>query len=115
MKRVVIKLSAGLLIRDGLVQKEWLDSLGELVADLHSDNYRVWLVTSGAQALGKLNHDPNLSRNILVAKGQHELHELYNKAFLKSGLEVAEILLNKDQFEHREAYLAIRHQFEILG
>jgi glutamate 5-kinase len=106
MKRVVLKLSSGLLVRGDEVQSEWLDDLGRLVAGLYDDNYKVWLVTSGALALAGPDS---------VDEGQAKLFELYQAAFRQAGLDVKEVLLSKDQFEHRLDYLAIREQFETLG
>lgn len=116
MKRIVLKLSSGLLVQDGAVQKEWLDKLGQLIAELYEDEYRVWLVTSGAFALGKLQKSRlNLTDENLVISGQKEMFKLYKQAFLKSGLDVSEVLLDKDQFERRLDYLAIKNQLEALG
>jgi glutamate 5-kinase len=107
MERVVLKLSSGLLVRDGTIQYEWLDSLGEVIAGLRKDNYKIWLVTSGASALKETSG--------LTGNGQDELFSLYAAAFSRSGLAVAEVLLNKDQFERRADYLEIRERLEELA
>jgi glutamate 5-kinase len=114
MKRIVIKLSSGLLVRGGVIQQQWLESLGRFVADLQKDNYHVWLVTSGAVALTKRNAQ-GLRTGQAIVKGQQELFSLYEEAFAKAGLEVAEVLLAKDDFEHRKAYLEIRDNFNDLA
>ncbi len=114
MKRVVIKLSSGLLISNQEVQYEWLDELGRLVASLQKDNYQVWLVTSGAVALTRhYGNDPFNKHDI--TKGQSKLFNLYKKAFSKSGVDVAEVLIAKEDFEHRKRYLEIRDNFNNLA
>lgn len=114
MKRVVIKLSSGLLVNQGVIQREWLEALGRLVADLQADGHNVWLVTSGAAALlrraGKSPH----SRQA-ITEGQQELFALYEAAFAKAGLKVAEVLVAKEDFANRKAYLTIRDNFHKLA
>jgi glutamate 5-kinase len=117
MKRVVIKLSSGLLVKGGVIQYEWLDALGRLVADLQKDGYHVWLVTSGAAALAKQAKPDgtSLSTEQAMAKGQQVLLGLYEEAFAKADLQVAEVLVAKEDFVHRKSYLAIRDNFNNLA
>lgn len=114
MKRVVIKFSSGLLVRNQKIQHQWLNNLGDLAAALQKDNYYVWLVTSGAVALTK-QKGKNSSSKQDIAKGQQELFELYKQAFSKAGLKVSEVLIAKEDFEHRKSYLAVRDNFNNLA
>ncbi len=104
-KKIVLKLSSGLLVRDQVVQKDWLDGLGQLVGDMQKNHYQLWLVTSGARAISA--HD--------ITKGQKELVDLYGSSLAKVGLKVQEVLLAKEDFEHRTNYLEIRGQLDAIA
>jgi glutamate 5-kinase len=114
MKRVVIKLSSGLVVSKGTVQHTWLEALGQLVAALHQDGYNVWLVTSGAAALARQAGRHPAAKETM-AQGQRQLFSLYEAAFAKAGLEVAEVLVAKEDFARRQSYLNIRDSFNDLA
>lgn len=114
MKRVVIKLSSGLLMKGEAVQRQWLEALGRFIADLQRDGYHIWLVTSGAVALTKRSSQDLLTKQAIV-KGQQELFLLYKETFAKAGVEVVEVLVAKEDFAQRKAYLDIRDNFNELA
>ncbi len=114
-RKIVLKLSSGLLVKDKLVQHEWLEALATVVATLRAQGLAFNLVTSGATALGKLESDKKAQSNAFYALiGQPLLMELYTQVFSKVDVQVAEVLLSKDDFSRRDHYLAIRDQLEDL-
>ncbi|HEY5442172.1 MAG TPA: PUA domain-containing protein [Candidatus Saccharimonadales bacterium] len=114
MKRVVIKLSSGLLVSNGVIQHQWLEALGRLIADLQRDGHDLWLVTSGAAALIKQEGKSATTEQAII-EGQRKLFALYEEAFFKAGLQVAEVLVAKEDFVHRKSYLEIRDNFNDLA
>ncbi len=92
--------------------------LVEELAQIARDGHGLILVTSGAVAVGRqklgLDKRPTGDRNIpklqaLAALGQSRLMQLYEEEFFHYGVDVAQVLLTRDDFNHRRRYLNARH------
>ena len=115
MNRIVIKLSSSLIVRNGNIQNSWLKNLGILIQDLKAQDYDVWLVTSGAGAVYKLENNREVNDHKSYQSGQRSMFNLYRNTFSKIGLEVSEVLLSKDELKDRKKYLKIRERLEDLS
>ncbi len=103
---VVIKFGSGILTRpDGMALDE--NQIGELigsVAALHSSGIQPVIVSSGAAAAGMMNfgfeHRPqDLSTlQACCAVGQTRLMQIYSEILGKSDLNVAQLLLDNEDF-----------------
>jgi glutamate 5-kinase len=113
-RRIVVKVGSALLIRDGQVNRPWIESLVEDLLRLRARKLEVVLVSSGAIALGR--RELNLAAGPLkleqsqaaAAVGQIALAHIYKELFARSGVTVAQILLTLDDSERRRRYLNAR-------
>ena len=101
--RIVIKVGTSILAKEGLISKKRIKALTALVASLHEKN-EVILVTSGAIAAGatvipELDKEKTPNKQALAAVGQIVLMKHYRRAFEKYGINVAQLLLTKDDLE----------------
>jgi glutamate 5-kinase len=124
-KRVVVKGSASRLsdgpagARSGL-DVEYLHRLAAELADLVRDGRQVILVTSGAVGMGArelgLARKPKDTRTkqACAAIGQPLLMDEYRKAFGVFGLTAAQLLVTRDAWDDRTAYLNLRSTVEAL-
>jgi glutamate 5-kinase len=114
-KRVVVKVGSAVLAgRDGLSRK--------VLYDLSDDIYALWqkgievvLVSSGAIAsgmkkIGLAKRPDSIShKQAVAAVGQCSLMLAWEKAFARHGQKVAQILITRDDFNHRGRYLNARN------
>jgi glutamate 5-kinase len=113
-RRIVVKVGSALLIRDGQVNRPWIESLVEDLLRLRARKLEVVLVSSGAIALGR--RELNLAAGALkleqsqaaAAVGQIALAHIYKELFARSGVTVAQILLTLEDSERRRRYLNAR-------
>jgi glutamate 5-kinase len=115
VRRVVVKVGSAVLSgRDGLSRK--------VLYDLSDDIYALWqkgievaLVSSGAIAsgmkkIGLAKRPDSISQKQAVAAvGQCSLMLAWEKAFARHGQKVAQILITRDDFNHRGRYLNARN------
>ncbi len=111
MKLWVIKIGTSLLRGSGdLSTEETIQRLCKHISNFSSKGNKVVLVTSGAVGLGckklNLNQRPNdlTSLQAMAAIGQVSLMKLYEKEMHKLGLNVAQILITKSDFNTRESF-----------
>lgn len=99
--RVVFKIGTAVLAGDGDFSKKRIKKLAKFFSEFHS-TMEILIVSSGAVAAGALTLalDKNLTANkqALAAIGQGFLINRYSKAFSKYAINVAQILLSKDDF-----------------
>lgn len=121
VKRVVVKVgSSSLTHENGLINVHQLESLVKQVADLHCKGYEVILVSSGAIAagIGRLGLSSRPSEMSLLqataAVGQVALIHLYQKMFSEYGINVAQLLLTKEDLEDEKRLYYTRHVTESL-
>ena len=113
--RLVIKVGSSLLIGDnGALNRHWLDGLAADIADLHSEDRDVLVVSSGAIAIGCTVLGINKRRAKLedlqaaAAAGQVQLVHAYSEALAVHGITTAQVLLTPGDTENRRRFLNAR-------
>ncbi|MFN2526733.1 MAG: glutamate 5-kinase [Actinomycetota bacterium] len=119
--RVIVKIgTASLVGADGKPDESRLSQICSQIADLHSTGRRVALVSSGAIAaglgpLGITSRPGDIpSLQAAAAVGQGRLLEIYARLFGTRGHVVAQLLLTRYDFMHRQQYLNARNTLERL-
>ena len=114
-RRLVIKVGSSLLIGDnGALNRHWLDGLAADIADLHSEDRDVLVVSSGAIAIGCTVLGINKRRAKLedlqaaAAAGQVQLVHAYSEALAVHGFTTAQVLLTPGDTENRRRFLNAR-------
>lgn len=114
--RVVVKVGASSLTHaNGKLNLLQLSRLSGELAALKNRNLEVILVSSGAIATGMgkmgLREKPKAmpEKQALAAIGQGLLMQAYEKEFAEFGMVVAQVLLTRDDLNHRERYLNARN------
>ena len=120
-KIIVIKIGSSLLIDENKkIRKKWLSEFSKDIKDLLNQNKRIIIVSSGAIAMGckKLNlskKNLKLDKSQAVASiGQIELMNLFTETFLKSKINISQILLTLEDTEQRRRALNAKRTFENL-
>lgn len=120
-RRLVVKIGSSLLVDGhGQLNRAWLQSLAEDVAERRRSGQQVLLVSSGAVALGC--HVLNLNRRrarleeqqAAAALGQIRLARAYEELLGMQGIAVAQVLLTPDDTEVRRRFLNARGTLEKL-
>jgi len=121
VRRVVVKVGTYLLTggQTGLDEK-MIRSLAVQVAALRREGYQVVLVTSGAIGAGTLELGLDCRPRSLpglqavAAVGQSVLMHLYRQEFASHGCLVGQVLLTREDMDHRLRHLNARHTIEAL-
>jgi len=120
-KIIVIKIGSSLLIdKDKKIRKKWLYDFSKDIRELLSQNKKIIIVSSGAIAMGckKLNLNKKnlkLDKSQAVASiGQIELMNLFSEIFIKSKINISQILLTLEDTEQRRRALNAKRTFENL-
>ena len=120
-KIIVIKIGSSLLIDDKkMIRKKWLLEFSKDIQNLIKQNKKVIIVSSGAIAMGckKLNlskKNLKLDKSQAVASiGQIELMNLFSKTFIKSKINISQILLTLEDTEQRRRALNAKRTFDNL-
>jgi len=120
-KIIVIKIGSSLLIDDNKkIRKKWLSEFAKDIQELIKQNKKVIIVSSGAIAMGckKLNLNKKnlkLDKSQAVASiGQIELMNLFSKTFVKSKVNISQILLTLEDTEQRRRALNAKRTFDNL-
>ena len=115
VKRAVVKVGSAVLAgRDGLSRKVLYDLSDDIFA-LWQKGLEVALVSSGAIASGlkkiglPRRPDSISEKQAVAAVGQCSLMLAWEKAFGRHGQKVAQILITRDDFNHRGRYLNARN------
>jgi len=120
-RRIVVKLGTGLLTDE--THRLAPQRIAELVAQmamLREQKHQVLLVSSGAIAAGMaelgLTARPRQLHELQAAAaiGQGKLMALYDAAFGKHSLSVAQVLLTHDDLKNRDRHLNARNTLETL-
>ena len=121
VRRLVVKFGTGLLTDDhNRLALPAIERLARQVAALRTDHRQVALVSSGAiaagmGALGFTQRPKDLpALQAAAAVGQGKLMALYDEAFGKLGVQVAQILLTHDDLKSRHRHLAARSTLDTL-
>jgi glutamate 5-kinase len=121
-RRIVVKIGSALLVdtATGEPERTWLAALADDIAEARQRNCSVAIVSSGAIALGRrvLGIDKNAARleekQAAAAAGQARLMRVYEEAFLRHGIAVAQALLTPDDTERRRRWLNARATLDTL-
>ena len=120
-KTIVIKIGSSLLIDNNQkIRKKWLYEFSKDIKDLLNKNKKIIIVSSGAIALGckKLSLNKKnlkLDKSQAVASiGQIELMNLFTEIFLKTKINISQILLTLEDTEQRRRALNAKRTFENL-
>ena len=118
--RVVIKVGSAVLTENGALHRPTIFRLSEEIAFLKKKGFQVTLVSSGAIAAGlgrlgiKKKPDTIPQKQAVAAIGQGRLIQIYEEAFDRDDLKVAQILLTRDDLTHRGRYLNARNTLTTL-
>jgi glutamate 5-kinase len=115
-RRLVVKIGSALLVDEetGAIRRDWLDALGDDVAECRQRGQEVLIVTSGAIAVGRrrLGLDSGKLRleekQAAAAIGQIQLAHAYQETLARHRITVAQILLTLDDTEERRRHLNAR-------
>lgn len=115
-KRIVLKIGSSILTdAEGRLDPKVFQRLASEVAELRAAGKKVILVSSGAIAAGMkrlgFTKKPHLipQKQAMAAAGQTALMHEYEKAFAKHEINVAQILLTRDDLANRRRFLNARH------
>jgi glutamate 5-kinase len=118
---IVIKIGTNLLAQKELgIDVGRVDTIAKSVSYLRSLGKNVAIVSSGAIGAGvaamKLSERPKTipEKQATAAIGQPLLMEVYEDAFRREHLPIAQILLTKDDFVNRGRYLNAKNTFAAL-
>ncbi len=121
-RRLVVKIGSALLVDEetGAIRRDWLDALGDDVAECRRRGQEVLIVTSGAIAVGRrrLGLDSGKLRleekQAAAATGQIQLAHAYQETLARHRITVAQILLTLDDTEERRRHLNARSTINAL-
>ncbi len=121
-RRLVVKIGSALLVDDdsGAIRRDWLDALGDDVAECRRRGQEVLIVSSGAIAVGRrhLGLDGGKLRleekQAAAATGQIQLAHAYQETLARHRITVAQILLTLDDTEERRRHLNARSTIAAL-
>src|SRR5690349_6187726 len=116
VRSVVVKLGTQLLSdKDRRLDADFIARMARQVVALRERGIRVTIVSSGAIGAGlrELNlpkRPTDLARlQAVAAVGQRRLMDAWAAAFAPSGLPVAQILLTREDIDHRTRFLNVRN------
>ncbi|MDB9822407.1 glutamate 5-kinase [Deltaproteobacteria bacterium] len=115
VKRLVVKAGSGVLTGKNGLNRRVLNNFTNDICDLKEKGIEVILVSSGAIAsgikkIGLSKRPESVSKQqATAAVGQSSLMMAYEKAFSRHGLMVAQILITRDDLNHRRRYLNARN------
>ena len=119
--RLVVKVGSSLLVDDaGQLNRAWLESLADDVAELAKAGHEVLIVSSGAIAIGSSVLGINKLRARLedlqaaAAAGQVQLVHAYQECLGRDEIAAAQVLLTPDDTENRRRFLNARRTLEKL-
>ena len=113
--RIVAKCGSSLLTKRGEGVDEWyVRDLAANSGELVTSGHQIVLVISGAVAMGRTivgddDSESTISRQVLAAVGQSPLMGVFESAFKKLGITVAQTLLSRAALEDRGGYLNARN------
>lgn len=118
--RIVIKVGTNLLVPGGVPDEGRIDSIADDVAELRKHGVSPLIVSSGAIGFGAVALDLDSRptkvelRQACAAVGQPILMEHWRTALGKRGITAAQILLSRESFDDRRAFLNLRNAVENL-
>jgi len=115
-RKIVIKIGSNTISdKNGKVNNDTMSSLVEQISTLISHGKQIIIVSSGAgvfgtAAINKWSRKEDINfKQALCAIGQVELMNAYKTMFQKHSIQVAQMLLTRDDFEDNNRTLNIRN------
>ncbi|MCP4681691.1 MAG: glutamate 5-kinase [Desulfobacterales bacterium] len=115
VKKIIVKVGSGVLTGENGLNTAVIDDLTSDICTLRENGLEIILVSSGAIAsglrkIGVSKRPQSISQQQAVAAiGQSSLMMAYENAFGRYGQKVAQILLTRDDLNHRRRYLNARN------
>ncbi|MDY6973513.1 MAG: glutamate 5-kinase [Thermodesulfobacteriota bacterium] len=115
VNRIVVKIGSGVLTETKGLNMAVIDGLTAEMCALRQNGIEVILVSSGAIASGlkkmgfSKRPDSVSQQQAVAAVGQSSLMMAYEEAFGSHGQKVAQVLLTRDDLNHRRRYLNARN------
>ena len=115
VRRVVVKVGSGVLTTSKGLNRQVIQNLADDICFFREKGLETILISSGAIAsglrkLGMKKRPASISHQQAVAAvGQSSLMMAYEKAFGRHGQKVAQILVTRDDLNHRRRYLNARN------
>ena len=115
IKRAVVKVGSGVLTSKNGLNRRVIKDLAEEICALREKGIEIILVSSGAIASGltkiglKKRPESISQQQATAAVGQSSLMMAYERAFGRHGQKVAQILITRDDLNHRGRYLNARN------
>ena len=112
---LVVKIGSSLLASDTGVNELFINSIASVLARIKEKIPNIIIVSSGAVAAGfnilgyKEKPKDIIDKQVSAAVGQARLIWLYEQAFEKYNIHVAQVLITKDDFANRRRFLNIRY------
>jgi len=121
-KRLVVKIGSALLVdaASGHLNKDWLQSLCDDLAQIKPEGVDILIVSSGAIALGRTRLGLNkiglslAEKQACAATGQSLLTQAYEKALGQHNIVTAQALLTLNDTEDRRPWFNARSTLETL-
>jgi len=119
-RRIVIKIGSSVLTCETGLDCDFISGLADDVALLKNRGYEILIVSSGAIAAGarkigfKYRPVSIPQKQAAAAVGQGYLMQVYEEAFERQGLMVAQLLLTSDDMANRRRYLNARNTINTL-
>ena len=115
-KTITIKIGSNVLTsKTGVLDEVRISNLVNQIAQLHHNGNKIILVSSGAVASGRSlvrlsrKLDMVSERQLLSSVGQVKLVNIYSQLFEKHHLNIAQVLVTKEDFRTREHYLNMKN------
>ena len=120
ISRAVVKVGSGVIARGGRLRRRVIEDLAHDITVLRHQGIDVVLVVSGAVAAGfeplGMGSAPSsvVERQAAASVGQHLLMAVFSRAFLRHGIQVAQLLMTAEDIENRRRFLSARHTLHML-
>ncbi len=115
VRRIVVKVGSSTLTYDnGKPNIRRIEQLVRTISDLQNRGFEMVLVSSGAVAVGTAKLGLKERPREPAAVGQCELMHIYDKMFLEYGINVAQILLTRENIVDTEQRQNIHNTFTEL-
>ncbi|MGL4630334.1 MAG: glutamate 5-kinase [Leadbetterella sp.] len=117
-KLLVIKFGTASITKEsGEPDKTIIQDIANQIAELHKE-FKIVIVSSGAVGAGKRfikNYEGQIAqKKAAAAIGNPILLTMYDEAFSKHGIQVAQSLLERQHFANREQFLQLKQTYEEL-
>jgi glutamate 5-kinase len=120
-RKVVVKVGSNVLTQpNGEIDKKIIAQLTEQLSNISNCGVEVILVSSGAVASGRSvtqldgKLDAISARQVWAAIGQVKLLNIYSDNLKKRNINIAQVLVTKEDFRDRQHYLHMRNCLEAM-